>query len=54
MDQLEEGGLLVMPVGGEDEQLLKVFRKHKGRLQEHNLCGVRFVKLIGEQGWPDD
>ncbi|HYC97178.1 protein-L-isoaspartate(D-aspartate) O-methyltransferase [Brevundimonas sp.] len=54
-DQLDLGGRLVMPVGtSQDEQrLVKVTRISASHFEEDDLGGVRFVPLIGEQGWPD-
>jgi len=51
-EQLVEGGILVLPVGGLDEQVLRVVRKVDGREEIRDLCGVRFVRLIGVEGWP--
>ncbi len=51
MDQLAEGGRLVIPVGGEDVQTLKVITKAGARFVEESISGCRFVKLIGEYGW---
>lgn len=48
VDQLSEGGLIVAPVGGSSAQELMVGVKKEGRLTERMVCGVRFVKLIGE------
>jgi protein-L-isoaspartate(D-aspartate) O-methyltransferase len=50
-EQLAEGGRLVIPVGGEDVQTLKVITKAGGRITEESISGCRFVKLIGEYGW---
>ena len=54
-DQLDLGGRLVMPVGAtQDEQrLVKVTRTSASHFEEDDLGAVRFVPLIGEQGWPD-
>jgi protein-L-isoaspartate(D-aspartate) O-methyltransferase len=54
-DQLAPGGRLVIPVGDEsgDQSLIKVTRGGN-RYHEENLGGVRFVRLIGEQGWAED
>ena len=54
-DQLDLGGRLVMPVGAtQDEQrLVRVTRISASHFEEDDLGGVRFVPLIGEQGWPD-
>jgi protein-L-isoaspartate(D-aspartate) O-methyltransferase len=54
LEQLEEGGRLVIPVGDEYSQtLLKVEKREKGYKQE-DLGDVRFVKLIGDHGWRAD
>jgi protein-L-isoaspartate(D-aspartate) O-methyltransferase len=53
LDQLAPGGRLVIPVGqGRDvQQLLRVVRQVDGTLRQEDLGGVRFVPLIGAQGW---
>ncbi len=53
-DQLKEGGLLVAPVGGQYSQELIVAKKHNGLLTTKTLCGCRFVKLIGQYGYPEE
>lgn len=50
-EQLVEGGVLVMPVGGLDEQVLRGVRKVDGQAVSSDLCNVRFVRLIGAEGW---
>jgi protein-L-isoaspartate(D-aspartate) O-methyltransferase len=54
--QLSVGGTLVMPVGdpGWVQQLIKVTKNDDGTLVQQDLGGVRFVPLIGEEGWKDD
>lgn len=54
IDQLVDGGRLVMPVEREpgDQRLVKVTR-YGVELVEADLGAVRFVPLIGDQGWPD-
>src|SRR5262249_8455305 len=50
-EQLADGGRLVIPVGGRDEQLLlRLTRKGNDVLTEQ-LSGVRFVPLIGAHAW---
>jgi protein-L-isoaspartate(D-aspartate) O-methyltransferase len=51
--QLSPGGRLVMPVGepGWVQELIKVTKQDDGILKQENLGGVRFVPLIGEEGW---
>jgi protein-L-isoaspartate(D-aspartate) O-methyltransferase len=50
-DRLEEGGRLIAPIGGRSEQILKLFRRSDGRMEEENLGGCVFVPLIGKYGW---
>jgi protein-L-isoaspartate(D-aspartate) O-methyltransferase len=52
--QLKIGGRLIVPVGEADEQrLLRIRRTGEEGFQEDDLGGVRFVPLIGTQGWPE-
>ena len=53
MQQLTEGGRLIVPVGDHySQELIKVVRT-KDDFQHFNLGGCRFVDLIGEHGWKD-
>ncbi len=50
--QLAPGGRLVIPIGEEKaQQLVRVTRRADGSLEHEDLGGVRFVPLIGEEGW---
>lgn len=53
LDQLAVGGRLVMPVGTtrHEQQLVRVTKQPSGALQREMLGSVRFVPLVGEQGW---
>jgi protein-L-isoaspartate(D-aspartate) O-methyltransferase len=53
LDQLASGGRLVIPVGeGRGvQQLLRITRAADGSLRREDLGDVRFVPLIGAQGW---
>ena len=53
VEQLAPGGRIVMPIGdpGGVQELVKVTKQEDGILREENLGGVRFVPLIGEEGW---
>jgi len=53
--QLAPGGRLVMPVGdpGSVQELIKLTKQPDGILKQENLGGVRFVPLIGEEGWSE-
>lgn len=55
IEQLSEGGNVVMPVGnpGWVQQLVKVTKRADGSVEQQNLGDVRFVPLIGEEGWKD-
>ena len=53
IDQLGEGGRLVVPVGNQHTQeLIKIFRDDQN-IRQTNLGGCRFVKLVGEHGWKE-
>jgi protein-L-isoaspartate(D-aspartate) O-methyltransferase len=53
--QLAPGGRLVMPIGeaGWVQELVKVTKREDGLLRQESLGSVRFVPLIGEQGWSE-
>jgi protein-L-isoaspartate(D-aspartate) O-methyltransferase len=55
VEQLGVGGRLVMPVGNPNgvQELVKVTKHSDGTVSHENLGGVRFVPLIGEEGWRD-
>lgn len=55
-DQLALGGRLVIPVGPtpREQRLVRVIRVDESDYEEEELLPVRFVPLIGEQGWPED
>lgn len=52
-DQLADGGRILSPVGGQDDQMLVAADKIAGELHIRDICAVRFVKLIGQAGWPE-
>jgi protein-L-isoaspartate(D-aspartate) O-methyltransferase len=53
LKQLVVGGRLVMPVGREQstQRLVRVTRAEEDEYVRENFGHVRFVPLIGEQGW---
>ncbi|MCF8034515.1 MAG: protein-L-isoaspartate(D-aspartate) O-methyltransferase [Desulfarculaceae bacterium] len=51
VEQLAEGGRLLVPVGDRGIQTLLRISKRDGRVIEEDLGGCRFVDLIGEHGW---
>lgn len=55
LEQLAEGGRLVMPIGPDPRtQSLVRVRRRDGRFEREDLGGVRFVPLIGAQGWREE
>ncbi|WP_294012467.1 protein-L-isoaspartate(D-aspartate) O-methyltransferase [Sphingomonas sp.] len=55
VDQLAPGGRLVMPVGRQAwvQKLVKLTKLPDGEVERESLGEVRFVPLIGEEGWKD-
>ena len=53
IDQLANGGRIILPAGGQDRQTLLAIDKRRGRTVRRKICDVRFVKLIGAHGWQD-
>jgi len=51
IDQLAEGGRLLVPVGDRDEQNLVLVERRDGRTQTQDIGPVRFVPLLGSHGW---
>ena len=53
VEQLMSGGRLVMPIGdpGGVQTLIKVTKREDGTLRQSDLGEVRFVPLIGKEGW---
>lgn len=48
-EQLDEGGLLVIPLGERDYQTLQAIRKAAGKPEPRNLCACRFVPLVPQE-----
>ena len=53
LEQLAEGGRLVIPIGGESLQQLTVYERRGGVLRRREVCGCVFVPLIGKDGWAE-
>ena len=51
LDQLTEGGLLVIPIGDMEIQNLQVIRRSNGKYEAKEISGFKFVPLIGKKGW---
>ncbi len=52
-EQLKIGGQMVIPVGADQraQELVRVTRISKDRFRSEDIADVRFVPLIGEEGW---
>jgi len=53
--QLKIGGRLVIPVGTDrrDQELVRMIRVSEHQYRTEDLADVRFVPLVGEEGWPE-
>ncbi|MBW8009662.1 MAG: protein-L-isoaspartate(D-aspartate) O-methyltransferase [Chloroflexi bacterium] len=51
LEQLSDGGILILPVGGSGGQRLQRWRRAGEKFTHDNLTRVSFVPLRGEQGW---
>ncbi len=51
LEQLEENGRLVIPVGGNHGQTLQIWTSTKGEYSCTNSIPVSFVPLRGQYGW---
>jgi protein-L-isoaspartate(D-aspartate) O-methyltransferase len=51
--QLAVGGRMVVPVGRDPraQELIRITRREAGAFDREDLADVRFVPLIGEEGW---
>lgn len=50
IDQLTEGGRMVVPVGETYAQQLVLLEKMKGKIHQKKIISVRFVPMINEKG----
>jgi protein-L-isoaspartate(D-aspartate) O-methyltransferase len=48
VDQLKEGGRMIIPVGGFGDQELYLLEKKNGQLEQRAVLPVRFVPMAGE------
>lgn len=51
LEQLADGGRMVLPVGSRAVQMLQVVTRHGERLDVEQTTPCRFVALLGEHGW---
>ena len=52
LDQLSDGGRLVVPIADRSADLLTVFRREGEQLRSEEIGPCRFVPLLGEEGFP--
>ncbi|MBX2916850.1 MAG: protein-L-isoaspartate(D-aspartate) O-methyltransferase [Cyclobacteriaceae bacterium] len=50
-DQLNENGILIIPVGDRESQKMLRITKANGKLKQETFDNFAFVPLLGEQGW---
>ena len=53
LEQLAEGGHLVIPIGSAADQILTVVGKQGGEFRKHSVCSCVFVPLIGAYGYKE-
>lgn len=53
VEQLAEGGRLLVPIGDRDEQMLTVVTRRGSGTEQRAILPVRFVPLLGTHGWQD-
>ena len=51
VDQLAEGGILIIPVGNREKQVMIRIVKKNGKVTKEEFDYFSFVPLLGEQGW---
>ncbi len=54
LEQLDEGGRLVVPVGGRMNQFLELWERRGAKYVQDVLVPVAFVPLRGRHGWKED
>ena len=52
LNQLDEGGWLVLPVGSRHNQTLECWQRQGNRFTKREIIAVAFVPLRGKEGWP--
>lgn len=54
VEQLAEGGRMVIPVGNSEKQILmRLGKSPAGQISQEKLFACQFVPLRGRHGWPD-
>lgn len=53
VEQLAEGGRLLIPLGDREEQILYLIVKRGDQLERTEIAPVRFVPLVGKYSWEE-
>jgi protein-L-isoaspartate(D-aspartate) O-methyltransferase len=53
LEQLAEGGRLLVPLGSQAEQVLWLYRRRGEDIETKEIAPVRFVPLLGRHGWQE-
>lgn len=53
LEQLADDGRIILPAGDQQCQSLLKIDRCGGQVTRRKICDVRFVKLIGENAWPE-
>lgn len=51
VEQLAEGGRLLIPIGDRNDQMLTMVTRHGDQAERRDILPVRFVPLVGTHGW---
>lgn len=51
LEQLKQGGRILIPLGGKEEQTLYMFTRRGDQLEQVEVAPVRFVPLVGKYSW---
>jgi protein-L-isoaspartate(D-aspartate) O-methyltransferase len=54
VDQLAEGGRMLVPVGSRDTQRLLMVRRSGGQVTQEEVLDCTFVPLLGRFGWAEE
>lgn len=49
IDQMDEGGKMIIPVGERDSQVLVILVKSKNKLKQYSVLPVRFVPMVNQK-----
>ena len=53
LEQLADGGRMIVPVGSEEQQYLVLVTRRGTEFLQERREGCRFVPLVGAYGWKD-